>query len=105
MGGMTIRVVLADDSLIVRAGLVRLLEADGCLLVAEVGDAEALRRSVALEAPDVAVVDIRSGLGGQVTAAGSARRRGDTRTAELRRRGRIRCRARQLQHIGALRSA
>jgi DNA-binding NarL/FixJ family response regulator len=59
MGGMTIRVVLADDSLIVRAGLVRLLEAEGCHVVAEVGDAESLRRSVALEGPDVAVVDIR----------------------------------------------
>jgi DNA-binding NarL/FixJ family response regulator len=56
---MTARVVLADDSLIVRAGLVRLLESGGCRVVAEVGDAEALRKAVALEAPDVAVVDIR----------------------------------------------
>jgi DNA-binding NarL/FixJ family response regulator len=59
MDGMTIRVVVADDSLIVRAGLARLLEDEGCHVVAEVGDADALRRSVALEAPDVAVVDIR----------------------------------------------
>src|SRR5262245_22322028 len=56
---MTIRVLIADDSLIVRAGLVRLLEAEGCQVVAEVGDADALHRSVALEAPDVAVIDIR----------------------------------------------
>lgn len=56
---MTITVVLADDSMIVRAGLLRLLEAEGCQVVAEVGDAEELRRAVALRAPDVAVVDIR----------------------------------------------
>jgi DNA-binding NarL/FixJ family response regulator len=56
---MTVRLVLADDSLIVRAGLSRLLEAEGCQVVAEVGDAEALRRAVALEAPDMAIVDIR----------------------------------------------
>jgi DNA-binding NarL/FixJ family response regulator len=56
---MTVRVVLADDSLIVRAGLSRLLEAEGCHVVAEVDDAEELRRAVALEAPDVAIVDIR----------------------------------------------
>ena len=42
---MTARVVLADDSLIVRAGLVRLLESGGCHVVAEVGDAQALLRS------------------------------------------------------------
>jgi DNA-binding NarL/FixJ family response regulator len=56
---MTARVVLADDSLIVRAGLMRLLEDGGCQVVAEVGDAAALLRSVALDTPDVAVVDIR----------------------------------------------
>jgi DNA-binding NarL/FixJ family response regulator len=56
---MTVRVVLADDSLIIRAGLCRLLEADGCHVVAEVDDAEALRRVVALESPDAAIVDIR----------------------------------------------
>jgi DNA-binding NarL/FixJ family response regulator len=56
---MTVRVVLADDSLIIRAGLSRLLEAEGCHVVAEVNDAEEVRRAVALEAPDVAIVDIR----------------------------------------------
>jgi DNA-binding NarL/FixJ family response regulator len=56
---VTVRVVLADDSLIVRAGLTRLLEAEGCRVVGEVGDGAALRRVVALEAPDVAIVDIR----------------------------------------------
>jgi DNA-binding NarL/FixJ family response regulator len=53
------RVVLADDSVIVRAGLARLVEAGGCQVVAEVGDGEALGRAVAFEKPDIAVVDIR----------------------------------------------
>jgi DNA-binding NarL/FixJ family response regulator len=56
---VTVRVVVADDSLIIRAGLSRLLEAEGCQVVAEAGDAEVLRRVVALEAPDMAIVDIR----------------------------------------------
>jgi DNA-binding NarL/FixJ family response regulator len=56
---MSMRLVLADDSLIIRAGLARLLEAGGFRVVAEAGDVEELRRAVALEAPDVAIVDIR----------------------------------------------
>jgi DNA-binding NarL/FixJ family response regulator len=56
---VSLRVVLADDSLIVRAGLARLLEVEGCIVVGEAGDAEALRHEVALAAPDVAIVDIR----------------------------------------------
>jgi DNA-binding NarL/FixJ family response regulator len=54
-----IRLVLADDSLIIRAGLARLLEAGGLHVVAEAGDVPELFRAVALEAPDVAIVDIR----------------------------------------------
>ena len=56
---MTLRVVVADDSLIVRAGLVRLLEAGGLRIVAEAGDGDELLRAVALERPDVAIADIR----------------------------------------------
>ena len=56
---MSLRLVLADDSLIIRAGLTRLLEAGGLHVVAEVGDAEALHRDVALETPDVVIIDIR----------------------------------------------
>ncbi|GAA4256866.1 response regulator transcription factor [Dactylosporangium darangshiense] len=56
---MSLRVVLADDSLIIRAGLARLLEAGGIAVAGEAGDAEELLRAVALHAPDVAVVDIR----------------------------------------------
>ena len=56
---MSMRLVLADDSLIIRAGLTRLLEAGGLHVVAEAGDAEELHRAVALHTPDVAIVDIR----------------------------------------------
>jgi DNA-binding NarL/FixJ family response regulator len=56
---MSLRVVLADDSLIIRAGLARLLEAGGLTVVAEAGNAEELHRAAALHAPDVALVDIR----------------------------------------------
>jgi DNA-binding NarL/FixJ family response regulator len=57
---MTLRMVVADDSIIVRAGLIRLLEAGGGLrVVAEAGDGDELVRSVAHDRPDVAIVDIR----------------------------------------------
>jgi DNA-binding NarL/FixJ family response regulator len=54
-----VRVVVADDALIVRAGLVRLLGAGGMRVVGEAADAEHLHRLVALDGPDVAIVDIR----------------------------------------------
>jgi serine/threonine-protein kinase len=57
---MSLRVVLADDSLIIRAGLSRLLGNDGGLhVVGTAADAEELHRLVALERPQVALVDIR----------------------------------------------
>jgi DNA-binding NarL/FixJ family response regulator len=49
----------ADDSLIVRAGLTRLLEAAGLTVVAEAADVDELIRAVALSKPDIAIVDIR----------------------------------------------
>jgi DNA-binding NarL/FixJ family response regulator len=54
-----VRVVVADDVMLVRSGLARLLIDGGIDVVAEAGDAEALLRAVALEQPDVAIVDIR----------------------------------------------
>jgi len=54
-----VRVVLAEDSVLLREGLVRLLEEAGCQVVAAVGDGPALVDAVAEHAPDVAVVDIR----------------------------------------------
>lgn len=53
------RVVLAEDSVLLREGLVRLLDEAGCTIVAAVGDGEALVDAVAKHHPDVAVVDVR----------------------------------------------
>ncbi len=56
---MTVRIVLAEDSLLVREGVARLLVDAGFDVVAQVGDADALLRSVADHRPDVVIVDIR----------------------------------------------
>ena len=53
------RVVIADDSLIIREGLARVLTSAGIDVLDLVGDVESLIRSVALYRPDVAIVDIR----------------------------------------------
>jgi DNA-binding NarL/FixJ family response regulator len=53
------RVVLAEDSVLLREGLVRLIEEAECQVVAAVGDGPSLVTAVAEHAPDVAVVDIR----------------------------------------------
>jgi DNA-binding NarL/FixJ family response regulator len=54
-----VRVVLADDSLLLREGVARLLEDAGLDVVAQAGDAEDLLRKVGAHKPDVAVVDVR----------------------------------------------
>lgn len=54
-----LRIVVADDAVLIRAGLVRLLEAAGWTVTADVGTAEALLAAVARDTPDVAIVDIR----------------------------------------------
>ncbi|MDP9848282.1 response regulator transcription factor [Streptosporangium lutulentum] len=53
------RVILADDSVLLREGLSRLLEDAGHQVVAAVGDASALLAAVSRDQPDVAVVDVR----------------------------------------------
>jgi DNA-binding NarL/FixJ family response regulator len=53
------RVIVADDSMLTREGVVRLLAAAGVEVVAAVSDGDALLREVALDPPDVALVDIR----------------------------------------------
>ena len=53
------RVVIAEDSLLLRRGAIRLLEDAGFEVVGEAGDADELLRLVRSERPDVAVVDIR----------------------------------------------
>ena len=55
----SMRVVVADDSVLLREGLVRLLEEADFDVVAQAGDADDLLRKVAAHAPDVAMVDIR----------------------------------------------
>jgi len=54
-----LRIVIAEDAALFRAGLVRLLEDRGHHICAEVADGEALLGAVARCRPDVAVVDIR----------------------------------------------
>ncbi|EDY43866.1 LuxR C-terminal-related transcriptional regulator [Streptomyces sp. SPB074] len=53
------RVVLAEDLFLPRDGLVRLLEAYDCEIVAAVESGPELSRALAEERPDVAVVDVR----------------------------------------------
>lgn len=53
------RVVVADDSLLTRHGIVRLLAEAGIDVVAEAEDAETLLREVRRTHPDVVVTDIR----------------------------------------------
>jgi DNA-binding NarL/FixJ family response regulator len=54
-----LRVVIAEDSAVLRDGLVQLLVDRGFVITGAVSEPEALRRSVERERPDVAVVDIR----------------------------------------------
>ena len=53
------RIVIAEDSAVVRAGLAEILADRGHIIAAAVGDAEALRAAVAEHHPDVTVVDVR----------------------------------------------
>ncbi|HET7417983.1 MAG TPA: response regulator transcription factor [Solirubrobacterales bacterium] len=53
------RVVVADDSTLLREGVVRLLEEAGIEVAGQAGDAEELLRKVRAHKPDVAVVDVR----------------------------------------------
>ncbi len=53
------RVVVADDSTLLREGVVRLLEEAGIEVVGQAADAEELMRKVRAHKPDVAIVDVR----------------------------------------------
>ena len=53
------RVIVADDTLLTREGIVRLLRDAGVEVIGEAEDAETLLRLVRRDPPDVAVVDIR----------------------------------------------
>ncbi|WP_174527790.1 response regulator [Micromonospora maritima] len=53
------RVVIADDAVLLREGLIRLLTEWGHEVVAAVGDGDALVEAVVLHRPDISVVDVR----------------------------------------------
>ena len=53
------RVVIAEDSVLLRAGLARLLDDGGVEVVAQVGDGPGLVAAVDAHRPDLAVVDVR----------------------------------------------
>jgi DNA-binding NarL/FixJ family response regulator/class 3 adenylate cyclase len=53
------RVLLADDAVVVRQGIARVLEDDGFQVVGQAGDAEQLLQLTAELLPDVVVTDIR----------------------------------------------
>jgi len=53
------RIVIAEDSVLLRAGLTKLLTDGGFDVVAAVGNADELLQAVAEHQPDVAVIDVR----------------------------------------------
>ncbi len=56
---MSLRIVLAEDSVLMRAGLAGLLERFGHTIVADVGDAELLISAVTAHRPDLVITDVR----------------------------------------------
>jgi DNA-binding NarL/FixJ family response regulator len=59
MGGDPVRVVVGEDDVLLREGVVRLLAEAGFEVVAQVGDAEEFLREAITLRPSVAVVDIQ----------------------------------------------
>jgi serine/threonine-protein kinase len=53
------RVVIADDAMLIREGTARLLEDAGVQVIGKAGDARKLLQIVAHEHPDVAIIDIK----------------------------------------------
>ncbi|MEU4566583.1 response regulator transcription factor [Micromonospora sp. NPDC023956] len=53
------RVVIADDAVLLREGLIRLVTENGHQVVAAVGDGDALVEAVTTHRPDVSIVDVR----------------------------------------------
>lgn len=53
------RIVIADDAVLLREGLIRLLTERGHQVVAAVGDGDALVQAVVTHRPDVSIVDVR----------------------------------------------
>src|SRR6185369_16108801 len=59
MEPLGLRVVIAEDSALIREGLARLIEESGGTVVAKVGDGPSLVKAVVEHRPDVSVVDVR----------------------------------------------
>ena len=57
--GQVLRIAIAEDSVLLREGLIRLLADEGHDIVATSGDAEGFLRAVADTQPDICVVDVR----------------------------------------------
>lgn len=53
------RVIVADDSALFRAGVTRVLESGGFEVIGQAGTAEEVHRKVAAQRPDLVVLDIR----------------------------------------------
>ncbi len=73
----TLRAIVADDSVVIRQGVARILSDGGFRVVAEARDGDELLDAVAAEPPHLAVVDIRMPPGGSagLTAALTIRER------------------------------
>jgi DNA-binding NarL/FixJ family response regulator len=54
-----VRAVIADDSVLLREGIGRLLAEGGIEVVASVGDADGLLQAVLEQKPDLAIIDVR----------------------------------------------
>jgi DNA-binding NarL/FixJ family response regulator len=59
ISGAVVRVVIAEDSVLLREGIARLLEESGFEVAGQAGDAEDLLREVGVHKPDIAVIDVR----------------------------------------------
>ena len=59
MEAQPLRVVIAEDSALIREGIARLIEESGGTVVAKVGDGDAFVEAVVAHRPDVSVVDVR----------------------------------------------
>jgi DNA-binding NarL/FixJ family response regulator len=53
------RVVIADDSVLLREGLARLLAEAGLEVIGQAGDGDELLKLIDIDPPDIAIVDIR----------------------------------------------